>query len=58
MSVFFRTAEFDAWLKALRDPIGKARILARIRAAESGHFGDSAAVGKGIFELRIHVGPG
>jgi len=39
MSVFLRTAEFDAWLKALRDPIGKARILARLRAAELDHFG-------------------
>ncbi len=58
MGVFLRTAEFDEWLKALRDPIGKARILARIRAAELGHFGDSASVGDGVFELRIHAGPG
>ena len=56
--VFLRTAEFDAWLKALRDPIGKARILARVRAAELGHFGDCAPVGDSVFELRIHVGPG
>ncbi len=42
MSVFLRTAEFDAWLKALRDPIGKARILARLRAAELDHFGQKA----------------
>ena len=58
MGVFFRTAEFDAWLKGLRDPIGKARILARIRSAESGNWGDVAPVGDGVFELRIHVGPG
>ena len=58
MSVFLRTVEFDAWLKALRDPIGKARILARLRAAELGHFGDHAAVGDGVHELRIHTGPG
>ncbi len=57
-SGFFRTPEFDEWLKALKDPIGKARILARIRAAELGHFADSTAVGDGVFELRIHVGPG
>lgn len=31
---FRRTIEFDAWLTSLRDPIGKARILARIRAAK------------------------
>jgi putative addiction module killer protein len=58
MGVFFRTAEFDEWLKALRDPIGKARILARVRAAELGHFGDTASVGEGVCELRIHAGPG
>ena len=58
MSVFLRTVEFDEWLKVLRDPIGKARILARIRAAELGHFGDHAAVGEGVYELRIPTGPG
>ncbi len=58
MHVFLRTNEFDAWLRALRDPIGKARILARLRAAELGHFGDHAPVGNGVLELRIHAGPG
>ena len=58
MATFRRTSEFDAWLKALRDPIGKARILARIRAAEAGNFGDAAPVGGGVLEMRIHVGPG
>jgi putative addiction module killer protein len=51
MHVFLRTDAFDEWLRALRDPIGKARILARLRAAELGHFGDQAAVGEGVFEL-------
>lgn len=58
MATFLRTPEFDTWLKAMRDPIGKARILARIRAAEAGHFGDTAPVGAGILEMRIHTGPG
>jgi putative addiction module killer protein len=58
MMVFLRTAEFDEWLRALRDPIGKARILARLRAAELGHFGDHAPVGDAVYELRIHTGPG
>lgn len=58
MHVFLRTDTFDEWLRALRDPIGKARILARLRAAELGHFGDHAPVGEGVFELRVHVGPG
>ena len=58
MSTFLRTSEFDAWLKALRDPIATARIAARIRSAEAGNFGDCAPVGDGISEMRIHVGPG
>lgn len=33
MRTFLRTAEFDKWLKKLRDPAGKARIVARIRSA-------------------------
>lgn len=55
---FLRTAEFDTWLRALRDAKGKARIAARIRSAEAGNFGDCHAVGHGISEMRIHTGPG
>ena len=58
MRNFLRTSEFDAWLKALRDPIATARIAARIRSAEAGNFGDCAPVGDGTSEMRIHVGPG
>ena len=58
MNGFIRTVEFDAWLKDLRDPIGKARILARVRSAEQGNFGDCAPVGEGVSEMRIHAGPG
>ena len=58
MTTFLRTPEFDVWLKALRDPIAKARVIARIRSAEAGNFGDCAPIGEGISEMRIHVGPG
>ncbi len=58
MSSFLRTEEFDVWLRALRDPIGKARVLARIRSAEAGNFGDCEPVGEGISEMRVHSGPG
>ena len=58
MNTFLRTPEFDGWLKALRDPIAKARVIARIRSAEAGNFGDCAPVGDGISEMRIHIGPG
>jgi len=58
VNTFFRTDEFDAWLSALSDRIGRARIISRIRAAETGNFGDCAPVGEGVSEMRIHVGPG
>lgn len=50
MNTFLRTGEFDEWLEDLRDDIAKARILARIRSAEAGNFGDSEPVGDGISE--------
>lgn len=58
MSRFLRTPEFDAWLKALRDPVAKGRVIARIRSAEAGNFGDCRPAGDGVSEMRIHVGPG
>lgn len=58
MNTFLRTDEFDQWLKDLRDPVGKARIIHRIRSAEAGNFGDCEPVGDGISEMRIHYGPG
>jgi len=58
MYEFLRTDTFDAWLRGLRDPPGKARILARLRSAQAGNLGDCLAVGGGVLEMRIHVGPG
>jgi putative addiction module killer protein len=36
----------------------KARILARLRSAMLGNFGDCAPVGEGVSEMRVHVGAG
>lgn len=58
MNTVLRTAVFDKWLAQLRDLRGKARILARIRAAERGNFGDCGTVGNGVSEMRVHYGPG
>lgn len=57
MYTFFKSDEFNAWLSALQDPIGRARITYRIRAAEAGHFGDCNSVGEGVHEMRIHGRP-
>ena len=53
-----RSEEFDRWLAALADQKGKSRILARLTSAALGNFGDCAAVGDSVSEMRIHFGPG
>ena len=58
MSSFERSEEFDAWLSGLKDKVGRARIVHRIRAVEHGNFGDCEPVGEGVSEMCIHVGPG
>lgn len=58
MNTILRSEEFDAWLSALKDKIGRARIIHRIRSAEHGNFGDCEPVGEGVSEMRIHFGQG
>lgn len=58
MNTFLRSEEFDTWLSALKDKLGRARIIHRIRSAEHGNFGDCEPVGDGVSEMRIHFGPG
>jgi putative addiction module killer protein len=52
-----RTGEFDKWLKKLRDPNARARILVRIKRLAEGNPGDSRFLDT-ISELRIDYGPG
>jgi putative addiction module killer protein len=49
---------FAKWLAGLADERAKARIAVRIISAEKGNSGDCAPVGDGIFEMRVHFGPG
>ena len=56
--VYAIKAEFDAWLAALKDAKGKARIVSRVRSAAFGNFRDCESVGEGVSEMRVHVGPG
>lgn len=58
MLTLVRSDEFDQWLARLRDPIGKARILARLKSVSVGNLGDLKSLGDGVAEMRIHVGPG
>lgn len=53
-----QTDTFAKWLRELRDRKAKARILARLDAAQLGNLGDCKAVGGGIREMRVHTGAG
>jgi len=54
-----KTAEFDKWLRKLKDLRARAKILFRIQRIESdGHFGDCKPVGDGIRELKVNYAKG
>ena len=52
------SATFRRWIRGLRDRAAVARINARLRRISLGNAGDARAVGKGLFEMRVHHGPG
>lgn len=58
MKLVSETDTYSAWFAGLKDARARAKILARVRRAELGNFGDCAPVGEGVSELRIHYGPG
>lgn len=49
---------FADWIDGLKDTTGRAAILKRIDRIEEGNFGDHHGMGGGVWELRIHYGPG
>ncbi len=52
------TEVYDEWFDSLKDTKGKARINARLRRVELGHFGDAEPVGDNVSELRFFFGSG
>jgi len=53
-----KTAEFDQWLKRLKDRQAVLAISMRLTRVALGNFGDTKHVGNGVHELRLFVGPG
>jgi putative addiction module killer protein len=49
---------FGHWLETLTDMPTRATIAIRLVRLELGLFGDSKAIGDGLYELRIDHGPG
>lgn len=49
---------FTEWLLSLKDKNIRAALRTRLDRLSGGNFGDYKRVGEGVFELRIHFGPG
>lgn len=49
---------YDEWYNSLKDKQAKLVILKRINRLAYGNLGDCNALKDGVFELRLHYGPG
>ena len=49
---------FEEWLDSLRDKKVQAIVLERLNRVRLGNFGDCRHLEEGVYELRIHYGPG
>lgn len=49
---------FKEWIETIKGTTAMAQINNRVRRLTLGQRGDYKRVGKGVFELRIHYGPG
>ncbi|MDP9127009.1 MAG: type II toxin-antitoxin system RelE/ParE family toxin [Pseudomonadota bacterium] len=58
MYTLVQSSIFETWLSKLVDQKAKARILARLRSATLGNFGDWKPIDGGVYEMRINVGAG
>ena len=58
MPEVIESATFRRWIRGLRDRSAVARINARLRNVSLGNAGDARPVGDGLFEMRVHHGPG
>lgn len=49
---------FDEWFSSLADAKMQAAVDSRLARVRSGNLGDHKAVGGGVLELRLQIGPG
>lgn len=53
-----KTEYFSKWYDMLKDARARAKINLRIEQVKLGNFGDFKFVDEGIYEMRVHYGPG
>ncbi|MBD3183410.1 type II toxin-antitoxin system RelE/ParE family toxin [Candidatus Poribacteria bacterium] len=49
---------FEDWLDSLKDKKTQALVLERLNRIRLGNPGDCKHLDKGLYELRVHYGPG
>jgi putative addiction module killer protein len=58
MYIIETTEEFDNWLENIQDGKTQKVIVKRIRSMSLGSLGDTRSLADGLFEAKIHYGPG
>ena len=58
MADVIESATFRRWIRGLKDRAAVARINARLRSVPLGNLGDTRVLADGLFEIRVHHGPG
>ena len=53
-----KTEYFSKWHDGLKDGRARAKVNLRIEQTKLGNFGDFKFIDDGIYEMRIHYGPG
>ncbi len=58
MMKIIQSETFNKWANGLRDPQARALVASRLLRLSQGMANDIAVLGDGLFELRLHAGPG
>ncbi len=49
---------FEIWLREVRERSTRVQVLTRLDRLKLGNFGDCKSLQEGVYELRVHYGPG
>jgi putative addiction module killer protein len=49
---------FKEWLDSLKDIVARQKVRIRLDRVRLGNLGKNRSVGEGVYELKIHYGPG
>lgn len=49
---------FKEWLDGVKDIVARQKVRIRLDRIRLGNLGNNRSVGQGVYELKIHNGPG